>query len=177
MVAGARVESGQPNLIFWRHETLPLALAYLQRVELVERLKAALKVADEVAQAVMYAAKVAVENRLTAQTGGRPDGKRVRQVLHSFAPERLYWSRLERPFRELLVALAAERADLDACVNCWYWDVLRPSAAGAYHRSIGRIDGGRDLKAAIAGRRLLYSRLKKIRNDHRIPDREKGGAA
>src|SRR5205814_710762 len=29
VVAGARVESGQPNLIFWRHETLPLPLAYL----------------------------------------------------------------------------------------------------------------------------------------------------
>ena len=36
---------------------------------------------------------------------------------------------------------------------------------------------GRDLKAVNAGRGLLHARLKKIRNDNRIPDREKEGGA
>jgi CRISPR system Cascade subunit CasA len=163
---------------FWRHETLPLLLTYLDRSELVEKLKQALSLAESVAgEALRPAAWAAAANWLTANAEMKPDTDRVRAVVDSFAPERLYWSRLEGPFREFLVALAGDGADLDACVNGWYWDVLHPAAAGTYDRSIGRIDGGRDLKAANAGRGLLYSRLKKIRKDHRIPDREKGGAA
>jgi CRISPR system Cascade subunit CasA len=177
MVAGAKVESGQPNLIYWRHETLPLPLAYLQRPELVEKLKSVLELAEIVADDLAHAAKRAVEVRLVAQTGQRPDGKRVRQVLDSFAPDRLYWSRLERPFRELIVDLAAERANLGACVRDWYWDTLHRSAIAAFDETIGRIDGGRDLKAVNAGWGLLYSRLKKIRNDNRIPEKQKEGAA
>ena len=63
------------------------------------------------------------------------------------------------------------------CVNGWYWNTLHRTVANAFEQSIGRIDGGRDLKAVNAGRGLLFSRLKKIRNDNHIPDREKEGAA
>ena len=178
MVAGAKVESGQPNLLFWRHETLPLPLAYLDKPELVESLKRVLALAESVASdALRPAAWAAAANWLTANPEMKPDTDRVRDVVDSFAPDRLYWSRLERPFRELLVALAADGADLDACVNGWYWDTLHRAAKDAFDQSIGRIDGGRDLKAVNAGRGLLFSRLKKIRNDNHIPDREKEGAA
>src|SRR5262249_26875576 len=107
----------------------------------------------------------------------KPDKDRVRGVLDSFAPERLYWSRLERPFRELLVGLAVDDADLEAGINGWYWDTLHSSAKHAFDQSIGRIDGGRDLKAVNAGRGLMFSRLGKIRDDHHISVREKEGAA
>jgi len=178
LVAGARVESGQPNLIFWRHESLPLPLAYLDRAELVESLKRALSLAESVASdALRPAAWAAAANWLTATPDVKPDTDRVRDVVNSFAPERLYWSRLERPFRELLVALAADGADLGAAVSCWYWDILHPTAKRAFEDSIGRIDGGRDLKAVNAGRGRLLFHLKKIRNEKRIPDREKEGAA
>jgi CRISPR system Cascade subunit CasA len=163
---------------FWRHEALPLPLAYLDRPELVEGLKRALSLAESAAsEALRPAAWAAAANWLTANPEMKPDTDRVRAVVESFAPERLYWSHLEPPFREFLVALAADGAELDAFVNGWHWDAIHPAARDAYDRSIGRIDGGRDLKAANAGRRLLYSRLKKIRNDFRIPDWEKGGAA
>ncbi len=163
---------------FWRHETLPLRLAYLDLPELVESLKRALSLAEAVAsQALRPAAWAAVANWMTANPDMKPDTDRVRDVVDSFAPDRLYWSRLETPFRELLVALAADGADLSACINGWYWNTLHPAATAAFDQSIGRIDGGRDLKAVNTGRGLLYSRLKKIRNDNRIPDREKEGAA
>jgi CRISPR system Cascade subunit CasA len=177
MVMGARVESGQPNLIFWRHETLPLPLAYLQRREVVDYLKLALKLAEEAANAVVNATKKAVESRLTAQTGQRPDGKRVSQFVDFFASERFYWSRLELPFRELLVALATEGADQATCINAWYWDTLYLAAKFAFDQSIGRIDAGRDLKAVNIGVALLLSRLKKIRTTNRIPDPKKEGVA
>ena len=82
----------------------------------------------------------------------KPDTERVRQVVDSFAPERPYWSRLERPFRDLLVGLAAEGADLKAHIDGWYWDTLHLTAVNAFRRSVGRIDAGRDLKAETAGR-------------------------
>jgi CRISPR system Cascade subunit CasA len=178
MVAGARVKSGQPNLIFWRHETLPLPLAYLDNVQLVESLKWVLALAEVVADEALHkAAWAAAANWLTPNAEMKPDKDRVRDVINSFAPERLYWSRLERPFRELLVRLADEGADPTACVNGWYWDTLHRAARNAFEESIGRIDGGRDLKAVNAGRGLLFSRLKKIRKDNRIPNPEREGAA
>jgi CRISPR system Cascade subunit CasA len=167
---------------FWRHETLPLPLAYVDRPDLadpvlVDALKRSLTLAESVASgALRPAAWAAAANWLTANPEMKPDTDRVRAVVDSFAPERLYWSRLERPFRELLVDLAAEGADLAASVSGWYWDALHAAATRAYDRSVGRIEAGRDLKAANAGRGLLYARLKKIRNHNHIPDREKGGA-
>ena len=79
--------------------------------------------------------------------------------------------------RSIADTLAANGADLAMCVNGWYWNTLDPTAKNAFDKSIGRIDGGRDLKAVYAGRAVLISRLKKIRNDKHIPDQEKEGAA
>jgi hypothetical protein len=145
---------------------------------LVESLKLTLTLAESVAsEALRAAAWAAASNWLTTNSESKPDKDRVRNVIDCFAPERLYWSRLERPFRELLVGLADEHADLGACVCRWYWDALHATALDAFDHSIGRIDGGRDLKAVNAGRGLLFSRLKKIRDENRIPGRVKEGAA
>jgi len=174
----AGMSADRAKIFFWRHESLPLPLVYLDRPELVGSLKRALTLAESVAsEALRLAAWAAAVNWLTANAEMKPDTDRVRAVVDSFAPERLYWSRLERPFRELLVVLAADGADLAACVVNWYWDILHPAAKNAFDQSIGRIDGGRDLKAVNAGLGLLYSRLKKIRDDNRIPNQEKEGAA
>jgi CRISPR system Cascade subunit CasA len=163
---------------FWRHESLPLPLPYLDRPELVESLKRALTLAECTAsEALRPAAWAAASNWLSVNPEMKADTERVRNVVDSFAPERLYWSGLERPFRQLLVALAADGADLNACVTDWYWNILDRAARQAFDRSIGRIDGGRDLKAVNVGRGLLYSRLKKLRNDNHIPNREKEGGA
>jgi CRISPR system Cascade subunit CasA len=162
---------------FWRHETLPLPVAYLDRTDLVVSLKQALTLAESVADAVRKGAWAAAANRLTASAGGNPDKDRVRDLLDSFAPERFYWSRLEGRFRELIVDLAADGASATACLADWYWNSLHYAAANAFDESIGRMDSGRDLKAANAGRGLLFSRLKKIRSETQIPERKKEGAA
>ncbi len=163
---------------FWRHETIPLPLAYLERAELVEILKQALTIAEAVAvEALRPAAWAAVSSWMTPNPEMKPDKDRVRAVLDSFAPERLYWSRLEQPFRKLLGVLAADNADLGACLVGWYWDTLYITARNAFDQSIGRIDGGRDLKAVNAGRRVLFGRLKTIRTDKHIPERQKEGVA
>jgi CRISPR system Cascade subunit CasA len=162
---------------FWRHETLPLPLAYLDNPELVELLKTALTLAESVAaEALRPAAWAAVANWLTPNPEMKPDTDRVRDVVNSFAPERLYWSRLERPFRELLVALAGNKVDLAVCLSRWYWTILHRTAKTAFDSSIGRIDAGRDLKAVNVGHGRLFFHLKNIRNKNNIPDWEKVGA-
>jgi CRISPR system Cascade subunit CasA len=172
----AGMSADRAKIFFWRQETLPLPLVYLDKPVVVESLKLALALAEAVAtEALRPAAWAAAANWLTAKPDMKPDTDRVREVVESFAPERHYWSRLERPFRELLFGLADDGADLGACVNHWYWNILDPSARDAFEQSIGRIDGGRDLKAVNAGYRQLFTRLKKIRNVNRIPDREKEG--
>jgi CRISPR system Cascade subunit CasA len=177
MVAGARVESGQPNLIFWRHETLPLPVSYLDCPELVAQLKRAVALAESVDSALRKGVWAAAANWLTPNPEMTPDKERVRTIVDSFAAEGLYWSRLERPFRELLIAIAADGADLDKCIGDWYWDILHRAARNAFDKSVGLIDGGRDLKAVNAGRGVLLSGLRNIRNDNRIPIREEEGAA
>jgi CRISPR system Cascade subunit CasA len=108
---------------FWRHESLPLPLAYLDNPELVDRLQFALKLAEEVASvALRKAAWATVANRLTGDTGMTPDKDRVQSLFDSFAPQPFYWSRLERPYRELLVALAdaTSTETQNTLVTCWF---------------------------------------------------------
>ncbi len=174
----AGMSADRAKVFFWRHESLPLPLAYLARPELVESLKQALTLGEAVAsEALRPATWAAAANRLTASADMNPDKGRVGDLLDAFAPERLYWSRLELPFRELLIALASDEADRGACVAAWYWDNLHLTARNAFDQSIGRIDSGRDLKAVSVGRALLFSRLKKIRTDNNIPEREERGVA
>ena len=103
----------------------------------------------------------------------KPDTDRVRDLVDSFAPERLYWSHLELPYRDLLVALAEPDADRDALLQKWFFETLRPAALNAFDNTIGRMDSGRDLKAATIGRGLLFRNLTTVQTNHRIPDRDK----
>ncbi|MBM3983365.1 MAG: type I-E CRISPR-associated protein Cse1/CasA [Planctomycetes bacterium] len=165
---------------FWRHESLPLPLKYLNDAELIGRLKLALKLAEEVgADALRKAAWVTAAARLTGTPGMSPDTDRVRDLVDSFATERLYWSRLELHYRALLVALAeADAAGRSALVIDWYHNTLYRTALHAFDESIGRIDAGRDLKAVTAGGGALRRLLKRVQRTNTIPDREqKEGAA
>lgn len=159
-VLGAVFENASVKI--WRAETLDLPDEYIHDPTRVASLKQALGVTEEVlGKALMGAVRRTAELRLTGDQGGRPDKKRVKQLVDSFAPERLYWSRLEGPYRELLVELATA-ADRPARIRAWFLDTLRPAAVAAFDDTIGRIDSGRDLKAVTAGRGVLYGLLKRL---------------
>jgi CRISPR system Cascade subunit CasA len=163
---------------FWRHETLPLPLAYLDQPLLVESLKRVLSLANEVAnQAVRKASWAAAASLLTPGEEQRPDTDRVRSLVDSLAAERLYWSRLERPFREVLMQLPGDEAHQERCIRDWFADSLRRGAVEAYDRTVGRLDSARDLKAVNRGRDILFSRLLSIQGDARIPNPEEGETA
>ncbi|MDB5311576.1 MAG: CRISPR-associated protein Cse1 family [Gemmataceae bacterium] len=161
---------------FWRQESLPLPLEYLEDVDLVGSLKTVLRLAEEVAsEALRKAVWVTAANRLTGDSGMNPDTDRVRALVNSFAPERLYWSRLELPYRKLIVDLANAKSSENrtALIRGWFLDILLPAALDAFDGSIGRTDSARDLRAVTVGRGLLHGQLKKVQKDNRIPNLEK----
>ena len=174
------VSADRAKIFYWRHESLPLPLGYLNDTTLIEVLREALTVSEDVREALRTAAWATLANRLAGDTGLNPDKDRVGKLLESFAPERLYWSRLERPYRGLLVSLAgaATPEDRSARVRNWFHDILHPTAMAAFDNTVGRVDRGRDLKAVAIGRGMLLGSLKKVQKKHTFPDHElKEGAA
>lgn len=161
---------------FWRHESLPLPLAYLDDPRFVESLKQALGIAERIAREALRAGVwAAAANRLTANEDQSPDSKRVGALIDSLGTERFYWSRLELPFRDFLVNLAADVEQRDKRVWRWFEEHVSRAAIAAFDETVGRLDGGRDLKAVNAGRGVLFSRLKQIERD--VPGHEpKGGS-
>jgi len=177
---GLAMDSRQAaKTLFWRHETLPLRLEYLDDPSAVVHLQHALTLAEEVSKVALRPAAWAVaSNRLTASADSSPDKGRVAQLVDAMAPERYYWSRLELKFRAFMVGLAKAPADDRAgVVHAWYWDDLRETAEAAFERCVAVVDAGRDLKAVNAGAGVLRARLKQIQSDNQIPAREKAGAA
>ena len=91
---GIATASGKAaNVIFWRHERLPLPLDYLENKELAGSLEAALKLTEDMSR-ILYG----VVRDMTKEVGG--DG-----LADHLGADRAYWSRLEEPFKRLLVEL------------------------------------------------------------------------
>lgn len=159
------------KVLFWRHESLPLRLEYLDDPTIVSLLKKALSLAEDIGgkEVLRAAAWAAASTRLSANDDSSPDKARVSSLVDAMAPERFYWSQLELPFREFLVALAqTSETDRQAVFDAWFLKTLEPLARQAFTRSVATIDAGRDLKAVMAGERVLNVRLSQIRKQHNI---------
>jgi len=92
--------------LFWRHERLPLPLSYLKDEKLVDELKKALSLAEDVAISLQNILKKKMAKELGLIKGG--DRKSENDILSNKA-KRIYWSRLEVPFKELLVNLPNDK--------------------------------------------------------------------
>ena len=180
----AGVCSNQQKIYFWRHETLPLPLAYLEKPELTESLKSALRLAEKVGRALRAATFRAVlqirqDTKVVAagdavaaltftagndrQKKKRPDpvGDRVK----SLAPERNYWSRLETPFHHLLTQLAAatDGPARNEIIGEWFRDHLAKYAREAF-AAVGRAlaRSQRELHGVAVAENQLERRLRKL---------------
>ncbi|MCX5887977.1 MAG: type I-E CRISPR-associated protein Cse1/CasA [Deltaproteobacteria bacterium] len=105
------------KVFLWRQERLPLPLTYLENVDLLGRLKGALSLAEEVSRTLKNhlrdVAKGILDPATDLHKARKPDSKAQRQavdnLLKTWAPDRLYFSQLEAPFRRLLVELPNDR--------------------------------------------------------------------
>lgn len=160
------------SVIFWRHERLPLPLAYVtDNTALLGDLKKSLSIAEEVADALAYAVRNAVRVALSPTDPNKADKDRVTQMASALAPERLYWSRLEEPFLRLIVELPGDTTHRVERLHNWFNDTLKPTAFDAYRRTAGTLESSaRALRAAVTGEQRLAYQLGKVAGEHDLND-------
>jgi CRISPR system Cascade subunit CasA len=159
----------QAKVHFWRHDRLPLPLAYLDDVDLLRNLGEALDVAEKGAIVLRGSVRHLAGSFLAP--GGNPDRDRVQKVVESLAPEWLYWSALEVPFRRLMVRLADEAGDTDRlqrAVANWACETVAPRVNESFEQMAGRLDqSARLLRAVALARQKLAADLGQLAGPYR----------
>src|SRR5262249_54209420 len=163
---------------FWRHETLPVPLDYLNLTDstLANSLTSAIRLAEEVGAALRGAAAV-LASQLLAPGERKPDKDQVWGVVDSLAADEVYWARLELPFRRLLTELPGSPEHQKRQVDAWFRDTLRANAHAAFTATAGQLDhSARALPALVAGRQHLGGSLAKIAKHYHLEPHVPQGA-
>ena len=167
------IGSYQAKIEFWRHERLPLPLAYLDNNDLIGKLGDALKLAEEVSQAVSRVVWTMAVRILAASHEGNPERGAVKNFVNYLGAERIYWSRLELPFKRLMADLPG---DMDAegdyggrQIPMWR-ETLRSTLWGAFHEATRGLERSpRTLKALVEAERFLA-----VRTSRNLTHQEEG---
>ena len=178
MVDALGLCSDQKKRLFWRHERLPIPLAYLDDPELVACLEHALTAAetgaDVLRQNCWSFARMAVV-RDESKTPNKQQKNEISQLAASLAGELRYWPRLEPPFLHLLEDLPgdvdwqpdAKLAHRDQRLAEWT-DTVRWTAGRSFKETVSGFDRtARLLKAAVRAERRFMRELNK-----RLPKQE-----
>jgi CRISPR system Cascade subunit CasA len=159
------------SLWLWRHDRLPLPLAYLNDVELVDSLRSALAQAEAAGKALRSAIWSLARLVLVPDESKQLNDKQMKDVGHmadSLQGDRLYWSRLEVPFRQLLVELPGDLDNQDRAAARWACEVLCRQAWAAFEETAGALDNSaRVLRAVVRARRSLNAELAKIADPYK----------
>jgi len=156
---GLCTKPGQDKVFFWRHERLPLPLVYLADKNLVEDLQSALDEAGKVGDILMQALKQLVIGILPS-TGNKVDGNSVNDIVKHLGDDKLFWSRLEIPFYQLLQDLPRER---EMALDPWT-NTLRRTCWDCFEKATRDLDGStRTLRSIVEARQRLGGGLKRVR--------------
>jgi CRISPR system Cascade subunit CasA len=109
-LAAVGLSTDKAKVNFWRHDNLPLPLAYLHDDELVECLHVAIAMAEAIGKAIRVAAATTARFILVGDTGRNPDKNRLWQIVDSLGADSLFWSRVEPEFRNFMPGLATDPA-------------------------------------------------------------------
>ena len=135
------------SLLLWRHEVLPLPLAYLTDQELLTNLRSGIALAEDVGKALAKSIRRLAEIASRTDASVRADRERVDQLAASLQAGTKYWSRLEEPFRHFLVELPGEESHRKARL-CEWARLLQRAAHSVFNQIIrGLDDSPRMLKA------------------------------
>lgn len=143
---------------FWRHEQMPLPLAYLADESLVKDLGRALKQGENVSTALNSAMwKIAKDMLVTPERKG--EREKIQDLVGHLGADRLFWSRLETPFYRLLPDLPQDR---EKALNSWI-ATLRRTAWEAFDSATRDLDwSARTLKALVEARQTLNSGISQV---------------
>jgi CRISPR system Cascade subunit CasA len=177
------------SVILWRHERLPLPLAYLDGGDLLSTLKDGLELAESVgklfsggfvtiasgdgSKRVPSPFRKLAAVALSPLDDAKADPGAAADLIDHLAPGRLYWARLETPFKRFMVKLPEERAGNEPGSAFREWvAALRDSAVGAFAEATLGLDGtGRTLRAVALAEREFNRRLRELLEE-RLKDTE-----
>jgi CRISPR system Cascade subunit CasA len=156
------------SVIHWAHERLPLPLSYLTDGSLVEALADDLRLAEE--EEMLKNLKTAVKTLARTLVGDEDAGELAR----SFGAESLYWSRLEAPFKRLLVALPNRNREDEFE---WARTVERIAWLALNQVTASLSGSARDFKAITAAEAAFSQSLGKTRKkfSHLFPQTQTAG--
>lgn len=151
----------------WVRERLPLPLSYLIEPQLVDELCFALDLADERFHRALHESLYALAKMLVVRD-------KVSDLVKSFAADEFYWSRLEQPFKKLLIDLPNDFQQQtdghtvpdERAIKDWAGS-LQETARGTLAKAINSLSGSaRDLKAAAEAEKVFGAEMKKLRDDY-----------
>jgi len=152
--------SSKAKILFWRHECLPLPLAVLDDQRIIGVLESALALTEDVARTLRQSCWLLAKGLLVPDDSKQP-GKQQKQeidrLLDSLAPARLYWSRLEVPFRQFLedlpgdvdTAEEVQSEHRERTLEAWR-KTLRRTARNAFDETTRSLDNSARVLKAVA---------------------------
>ena len=136
----------QAKLILWRHDRLPLPVAYLEDADLISRLASLLAEAEKVEEALQTATKALCRNFLAPglndaygnriKEAKEPHPSQVTNLKACLNPASAYWKMLETDFNILLFSLTG--ADKEEASENWK-DAIQERAKQAFAEAIIRL--------------------------------------
>lgn len=189
------LSTDRAKVLFWRGEVLPLPLRYLSDEDLLEKLRSALELAEEVGRlfspgftktqtesgprSFPRPLQVLAEGLYSPLDGRKPDQAAVARLIEHLAPGRVYWSRLELPFKQLLIDLAEDRTDEYGevvygarALPVWAQQV-QEAARTAFNQATASLDSSaRSLKAVARAQRAFNTSLRRTIEDRAVSREE-----
>lgn len=144
------------NIALWRYERMPLLPDYLTEEAVVERLRNALSLAEDVRRQLEEARDWLVWFWLLKPNDAKPPERKVRNKNNQFSRlqaqfdiSHRYWWRLEEPFRKAMRGLASNEPQAERAMLTWR-DTLKDSAWTAFQELVNGIEQSpRALKAKV----------------------------
>ena len=159
------LRSNRAKIEFWRHERLPLPLAYLKDKQLVGTLREVLELTETTAQNLNRAMWTMATRVLAADPDRSPKAEDVRSLSDHLGAARAYWSHLEAPFKRLLVDLPDDKDEEGEYggVQIGRWkSTLRDALWRSFRESTrGMERSTRNLKAVALAERSLAATTRK----------------
>ena len=167
LALGMSSKPGQATVYFYRHDSMPLPLAYLQEPTLVNRLKDALEHTEKVFATLRFAVqmmgmylRVPDAEKKSWKELNRLTKKEINEWMAHTGMERQYWATLEIPFQTFLVELTQQPPE--SLLLEWV-ERLQSTARSAYEQAAQCVStDGRSLKAIVRGRGYLNYHLSQL---------------
>lgn len=162
--------SDRASVLLWRHERLPLPLAYLDNKNLLDSLDTALHLAEQggrdLNRAIRWLATLLLAPEADQEGARQPLGEDVSRLADSLGATRLYWAALDTRFQPFMIDLAEDTHDEDGVplygareLPLWAWGVRRTARDAFEEIARGLDTSARALKATAKAQSHLNGLL------------------